>query len=74
MLMFTNVRDIPGQKEVFTDDMGHPVEMLAKSRLELNFPPPGQNNEADELVVPEKGIGGVAGTASALVARVGSFR
>ena len=48
--------------------------MLAKSRLELNSPPPGQNNEADELVVPEKGIGGVAGTASALVARVGSFR
>ena len=47
--------------------------MLAKSRLELNSPPPGQNNEADELVVPEKGIG-VAGTASALVARVGSFR
>ena len=35
---------------------------------------PKQNNDADELIV-EKGIGiGVAGTASALVARVGSFR
>ena len=48
--------------------------MLAKSKVRVEFPPPGQNNEADELVVPEKGIGGVAGTASALVARVGSFR
>ena len=48
--------------------------MFEKFRIDMNFAPPGQNNEADELVVPEKGIGGVAGTASALVARVGSFR